>query len=379
VTRLRANPPPFTHLGRYRVVRELGRGAMGIVYLAEDESLQRQVAIKTLLLPEEHSPERRQLEARFIQEAKAAGGLNHPGIITIHDLGREGDWLYIAMELLQGTELRDRMAQGPMPLDEALDIAGQVASALSVAHARGVVHRDIKPGNIMLVGNGHAKIMDFGIARMKSSDVRTQSGTMMGSPKYMSPEQVGGHATDHRSDIFSLGSLLYEMVAGVPAFQGENLGQLLTAILHATPVPPGQFRPGIPAALEAVIARAMQKNSQARYQDAADMARELAQIRASLTRVRAPNGNAAGVPRTAEQGYGATATVPAAAAARTAAEAAGLPLSARFDSSEGLQHLRSNRPSIEERRTAPRDLRRLAWIAAYAVVAAVALVIAFHG
>jgi serine/threonine-protein kinase len=202
------NPPPFTHLGRYRVIRELGRGAMGVVYLAQVESLQRQVAIKTLLLPDEPG-ERAHLEARFRQEAKAAGGLNHPGIITIHDLGREGDYLYIAMELLQGTELRDRMAQGPLPLDMALDIAGQVASALAAAHASHVVHRDIKPGNIMLVGNGQAKIMDFGIARMQSSDVRTQSGTMMGSPKYMSPEQVSGHAVDHRSDIFSLGSMLY--------------------------------------------------------------------------------------------------------------------------------------------------------------------------
>jgi serine/threonine protein kinase len=375
VNRVRANPPPFTHLGRYRVVRELGRGAMGVVYLAQDESLQRQVAIKTLLLPEEHSAERRQLEARFIQEAKAAGGLNHPGIITIHDLGREGDWLYIAMELLQGTELRDRMARGPLPLDEALDIAGQVASALAVAHARGVVHRDIKPGNIMLVGNGHAKIMDFGIARMKSSDVRTQSGTMMGSPKYMSPEQVSGHPVDLRSDVFSLGSLLYEMVAGVPAFEGENLGQLLTAILHATPAPPGQFRPGIPPALEAVIARAMQKNQQARYQDAAEMARDLAQCRAALTRVHAPAGGATAMPHATDDPFGLTATVPAGAAARTAAAAAGLPLSARFDSSEGLKHLRAGRADAEPPVVRP-DVHRLAWIFAYALAAAVALVIA---
>ena len=271
----------FTHLGRYRVVRELGRGAMGVVYLAEDDSLQRQVAVKTLLLPEDEH-EREHLEARFLQEAKAAGSLNHPGIITIHDLGREGDHLYIAMELLQGTELRDRMAGGMLPLHEALDIAAQVAAALGAAHARGVVHRDVKPGNIMLLPDGHAKIMDFGIARMKSSSVRTQSGTMMGSPKYMSPEQVGGHPVDHRSDIFSLGSMLYEMVTGQPAFSGVTLGDLMNAILRATPVAPSSLRAGIPPALETVIARAMQKNANARYQDAGEMARELAQCRATL-------------------------------------------------------------------------------------------------
>jgi serine/threonine-protein kinase len=382
VNPLRANPPPFTHLGRYRVVRELGRGAMGIVYLAEDASLQRQVAIKTLLLPEEHSAERRQLEARFIQEAKAAGGLNHPGIITIHDLGREGDWLYIAMELLQGTELRDRMAQGPLSLDQALDIAGQVASALAVAHGRGVIHRDIKPGNIMLVGNGHAKIMDFGIARMKSSDVRTQSGTMMGSPKYMSPEQVSGHAVDQRSDIFSLGAMLYEMVAGESAFQGDNLGQLLTAILHSTPPPPGQYRPGIPPALERVIARAMQKDARARYQDAAEMARELAQCRAELTRVRlhaAPAPSVSPDAQAALQGFGATATVPAGPAAHTAAAAAGLPLSPRFDSAEGLKRLRGDRPAARAGlRPAPTSLRWVGWAAAYALVAAAALAMVLY-
>jgi serine/threonine-protein kinase len=204
---------------------------------------------------------------------------------------------------------------------------------------------------------------------------------MMGSPKYMSPEQVGGHAVDHRSDVFSLGSLLYEMVAGVPAFEGENLGQLLTAILHATPVPPGQFRPGIPPALEAAIARAMQKNSQARYQDAADMARDLAQCRAAMPRTRPAAGAAAAVAPGMNDSWGATATVPAAEAARTAAAAAGLPVSLRFDSSEGLNHLRAGRGSGEASAVRPlhRDGHRLAWIAAYAVAGAVALALALSG
>lgn len=370
------NPPPFTHLGRYRVVRELGRGAMGVVYLAEDDSLQRQVAVKTLLLPEEeNSADRRNLEARFIQEAKAAGGLNHPGIITIHDLGREGDWLYIAMEVLEGTELKDRMLAGPMPLDEAVDIAAQVASALAAAHARGVVHRDVKPGNIMLVGERHAKIMDFGIARMKSSDVRTQSGTMMGSPKYMSPEQVGGHPVDHRSDVFSLGVLLYEMLTGQPAFAEANLGALLNAIMRTSPRPLAELRPEVPASLELVITRAMQKNPQARYQDAAEMARDLAQCRSLIARARA------GVAAPAHGGADPfAATIIGDATQLVDRGPEGLGLSALFDSSAGLDrllHPDGSTPLVVQR---PPRVRAgwLAWAAAYLAAGVGAIVIAFH-
>ena len=365
--------PPFTHLGRYRVVRELGRGAMGVVYLAEDDSLQRQVAIKTLLLPEEeNSAERSNLEARFIQEAKAAGGLNHPGIITIHDLGREGDWLYIAMELLEGTELKDRMVVGGLPLVEAVDIAAQVAAALSVAHARGVVHRDIKPGNIILVADGHAKLMDFGIARMKSSDLRTQSGTMMGSPKYMSPEQVGGHPVDHRSDIFSLGSLLYEMVSGHPAFEFGNLGELLNAIMRSTPPAPSTWRPEIPPQLEVVIARAMEKNAAARYQDAAEMARDLAQCRAMLARSRTSQSV---TPASAADAFAATVISDSTLAQDRAPE--GLPLSPLFNSTAAVQRLL--RPAQEEGEAAPRPQRQLGWLAwlvAYVLAGAGAVAIA---
>lgn len=365
------HPPPFTHLGRYRVVRELGRGAMGVVYLAEDESLLREVAIKTLLLPDE-AGERRQLEARFLQEAKAAGSLNHPGIITIHDLGREGDHLYIAMELLAGTELRDRMAHGMLPLHEAVDIAAQVAAALGAAHARGVVHRDIKPGNIMLLPDGHAKIMDFGIARMQKSDVRTQSGTMMGSPKYMSPEQVGGHPVDHRTDIFSLGSMLYEMVAGVPAFSGSNLGQLLNDILRGTPPPVGQFRAGVPASVDDVIARAMQKNPQNRYQDAAEMARDLALCRTAINRARGamPPGPEAGAdPYAATMTGTMTQTL-------VQAPASGLTLAPEFDSAAGLARLEQGDAGASAPAHAPRNVAWLAWLLAYGVAAAVALAIA---
>lgn len=349
---------PATHLGRYRLVRELGRGAMGVVYVAEDEALQRQVAVKTLLLPGDDEDGAR--EARFRQEAKAAGGLSHPNVITVHDYGRQGNWLYIAMELLEGVDLRQRLLQGPLPVDEALHIAAQVASGLAAAHARGVVHRDVKPGNVMVLPGGHVKIMDFGIARMQTSDVRTVSGTMMGSPKYMSPEQVGGHGADHRSDIFSLGSVLYEMLAGAPAFAGSNLGQLLTAILHSTPVPVGTARPGVPASVELVIARAMQKNAALRYQDAAEMAQDLVQCRLALLR-----GGDARAGMEVDLFTGTDAGSPAPDWSLVPAPG--------FDAAPVLKHLLGAQAGRARRGTA----RRLAWIAGYAAAAAGALLIAF--
>jgi eukaryotic-like serine/threonine-protein kinase len=358
---------PFTELGRYRIVRELGRGAMGVVYLADDEALHRQVAIKTLLLPD-NVQERQQLEARFRQEAKAAGGLNHPNTITVYDFGREGDWLYIAMELLQGEELRDRMALGALPLDEALDIAGQVANGLAAAHARGVVHRDVKPGNIMVLPGGLAKIMDFGIARMQASEVRTATGTMMGSPKYMSPEQVGGHAVDHRSDIFSLGSMLYEMVTGRPAFEGANLGLLLSGIQHGTPTPPTLVRPGLPASVEIVIARAMQKNSASRYQDAGEMARDLAQCRAALTRFQAAAAGEA-------PDIDLSATSTNAGLAAPVQAAAGWPPAPQFDASAGLRWL-ARGESVPVAAAGPSWARTL-WACAWLLAAAAALLLAF--
>ncbi len=177
-------------IGRYRVLGELG-GAMGVVYRAEDPMLNRTVAIKTILLSFDPAL-RAEYEARFRQEAKAAGGLNHPNLITIYDVGREGDMAYMAMELLEGVELRDMMKSGRLELPFVLEILAQVADGLAFAHERGVVHRDVKPGNIMIVGGRRAKVMDFGVARMRASDIETQVGAVLGSPKYMSPEQVAG-------------------------------------------------------------------------------------------------------------------------------------------------------------------------------------------
>ena len=201
----------ISQLGRYEVLGELGQGAMGVVYKAQDPLIDRQVAIKTINLSMAQDEED-EYESRFYQEAKAAGRLNHPNIVTIYDVGKSGDIAYIAMEFLQGRELRDILRDdGKMSVAQVLDVVAQVASGLAYAHEHGIVHRDIKPSNIMMIRDGHVKITDFGIARMACSAVRTQTGMVLGSPKYMSPEQVLGKDIDQRSDVFSLGVMLYEM------------------------------------------------------------------------------------------------------------------------------------------------------------------------
>jgi serine/threonine-protein kinase len=269
-------------------------------------------------------------------------------------------------------ELRELMEGGPLPLDGVLDIAAQVAQGLAAAHERGVVHRDVKPGNIMVLPGGLAKIMDFGIARMKTSDVRTATGTMIGSPKYMSPEQVGGHLVDQRSDIFSLGSLLYEMATGQPAFQGGNLGQLLAAIMHGAPAPPSQVRPGLPASIELVITRAMQKNPRSRYQDAGEMARDLAQCRAALARARGAAAPAS-APAPAVDAFAATAPV-AVDVDVTAPGEGGWPLAAGFDSDAGLRALAEGRAAA---RPGP-SWATTAWTCGYLLAAGLALLLAFE-
>jgi len=201
-------------LGRYEIVGELGKGAMGVVYCARDPMLDRTVAIKTINM-ELAQDEMKEYEARFYQEAKAAGGLNHPNIVIIYDIGKAGNIAYMAMELLEGKELKNLMTAGtPLPMPYALEIAAQMAEGLGYAHEHGIVHRDIKPANIMIVRGGQVKITDFGIARMRSTNVQTQVGIVLGSPKYMSPEQVAGKRAEPRSDTFALGVVLYEMVTG---------------------------------------------------------------------------------------------------------------------------------------------------------------------
>jgi serine/threonine protein kinase len=286
---------PLSNLGRYRIIEELGRGAMGVVYKAEDPLLNRTVAIKTILLSAD-AVERDEYEARFYQEAKAAGGLNHRNIVTIYDIGREGDVAFMAMELIEGIELRELMWERRLSLTEAIEIAAQVAEGLGVAHRQGVVHRDIKPANIMIVGGQQAKIMDFGIARVRTSDIKTQTGMLLGSPKYMSPEQVAGMPIDHRSDIFSLGLMLYEMATGAAPFAGSaDVAQLMFHITKTRQRAPSAINAAVPMLLDLIIARALEKDPQVRYQRAEEFA---ADLRACATDVSGV-GHAMSVPSTA--------------------------------------------------------------------------------
>ena len=274
----------ISQLGRYEVLGELGHGAMGIVYKAKDPLIDRVVAIKTINLGLALD-EKEEYEGRFYQEAKAAGRLSHPNIVTIYDVGKSGDVAYIAMEFLEGRELRDIMnSGGPLPVDQVLDIVAQVAQGLAYAHEHDIVHRDVKPSNIMVVHDGHVKITDFGIARMASSAVRTQTGMVLGSPKYMSPEQVMGKAIDQRSDIFSLGVMLYEMLTGQAPFTGENVNAIMYQTLNAVPAPPSTLNSGVPEMLNFIVAKALAKALDDRYQNARDFANDLRACRDTLPR-----------------------------------------------------------------------------------------------
>ena len=261
-------------IGRYKILGELGRGAMGVVYKAEDPSLDRVVALKTIRLGDEVEG-RKEYERRFMLEAKAAGKLTHPNIVTIFDFGEEDDLAYLAMELLEGTDLRTRMRQGDIPPMEAVEIALQVADGLGFAHERGVVHRDIKPGNIMLLERGAAKIMDFGIARMRPADHKTSTGMVLGTPRYMSPEQIGGQPVDQRSDIFSLGIVLYEMLTRPQLFAGDDVTQIAHNVANSSTRRPRAAIPRMPPMLDFVVARALKKDPAVRYQDAYELAADL--------------------------------------------------------------------------------------------------------
>jgi eukaryotic-like serine/threonine-protein kinase len=280
-------------LGRYVVQSELGRGAMGVVYKASDTLLERTVAVKTINMALEKDGVDR-YEARFYQEARAAGGLNHPNIVTIYDVGKAGDIAYMAMELLDGVELRSLIGEGrTLPVAQAMSITAQVAEGLAYAHQHDVVHRDIKPANIMVLASGPVKITDFGIARMRTSSELTQTGVMLGSPKYMSPEQVVGKRADHRSDIFSLGIILYEMLCGAVPFNGENVTALMYQIVNFAPAAPSAVNPAVPQLLDFIVAKMLAKPLEERYQSALDLAHDLRecerQLEAALVRTLPPH------------------------------------------------------------------------------------------
>ncbi len=261
-------------LGRYIIVEELGQGAMGVVYKAVDPLIDRTVAIKTINLDLSRD-ELETFEKRFQREVQSAGKLNHPNIVTIYDVGRTEGVAYMAMEFLQGKELREILDSGVvLPLDKVVHIAAQVCDGLAFAHEHGIVHRDIKPANIMVMKNGMVKITDFGIAQVSSAS-RTMAGMVMGSPKYMSPEQVVGQQVDGRSDIFSLGVVLYEMLTGKTPFTGDNISAIMYQILNEEPVPPKAFNQAIPDAINYIVLRALAKHPDARYQTAKELARDL--------------------------------------------------------------------------------------------------------
>lgn len=250
-------------IGRYEILDEIGRGAMGTVYRARDPLIERTVAIKTVPISQLRQ-EGTEAESRFLREAQSAGRLSHPNIVTIYDVGEADGLAYIAMEHLSGKTLRALMNNGPMPLDLVLETAAQMAEALAFAHEHGVIHRDVKPANVVITNqHGRIKLTDFGIAHLANSD-HTHDGQMLGSPRYMSPEQAMGREVDGRSDIFSLGAVMYEMLTGHYAFDGDNLPAIVYRVVNETPFSAAVLRPQIPAALNDLLMRMLSKKPEAR-------------------------------------------------------------------------------------------------------------------
>jgi len=280
--------------GRYEVVEDIGSGAMGAVYKARDPMMDRVVAVKTIHASALVGPMAEQYRERFTREARAAGRLAHPGIVTVFDAGVEGDTPYLVMEFVPGRTLEDVLNSGEhYSLDRVYEIGQQLAEALAYAHANGVIHRDIKPANIQLTGTPErAKIMDFGVAKLTQAQV-TSTGTLLGTPAYMAPEQFTGMPLDGRSDLFSLGVILYWMATGDKPFTGDTITAVSYKIVHTEPIAPRQLNPGVPEALEAIILKCLAKDPAARHQTGDELAADLAALRtgqpgATASGVRAP-------------------------------------------------------------------------------------------
>ncbi len=270
------NPPT---LGRYQILSLLGEGGMGCVYKALDPVIGRTVAIKTLTggLSEEELAE---FKHRFFREARSAGRVAHPNVVTIYDVGEADGTPFIAMEYVEGRTLRAILdAEGPLAPERACRIAAQVAAGLAAAHKLAIVHRDVKPANIMIAAGAAVKLMDFGIAKLPDG-TKTQTGLILGSPTYVAPEQVIGRSVDGRSDVFSLGVVLYEMLTGAVPFGGMAVGALLYSVLNEVHPPPSAYNTRVPAVFERILARALAKHPDDRYQDPEELARDLRDWRA---------------------------------------------------------------------------------------------------
>jgi serine/threonine protein kinase len=268
--------------GRYEILGELGRGAMGIVYKARDPKINRVVAVKTISLAGQEPDEEREYRERFYREAEAAGRLSHPGIVTIFDVGEEPDTRapYIVMEFVGGPSL-DKLLAGSdrkIPLETALQLTLELADALDCAHGQGVVHRDLKPANILLTEDGHAKIADFGVAKLNLSN-HTLGGRLLGTPAYMSPEQLDGQVVDGRSDVFSLGVILYTMLTGYRPFQGNSAATVSFKVVNRDPVPATVLDTDLPHGLDYIIGRAMAKDPAQRYQRGMEMVLDIQELR----------------------------------------------------------------------------------------------------